>query len=151
MSAASSVTSCLYCGLRGIVVITPLTESSARSGLPSSLPPTPLLFSHSAAEWFIWLPRHIHRHIGASIYWQHSQTLKHMATYIRARRKIGRQTSLLMLSFPYPCTSEDTHFLILVRILIYNLTSDCGIVAWSFTPLLYFQHTSVHNGMQGSA
>lgn len=62
-SAAPLVTSCLCCALGGIAVITPLTESAARSGLPSSLPPTPPLSRHSAAKWFIWLPTHIRTHI----------------------------------------------------------------------------------------
>lgn len=52
-SLAWWVTSRLYCTLRGTLVITPLTESSARSPPPSSLPPTPLLFVHSAAKCFI--------------------------------------------------------------------------------------------------
>lgn len=85
-------------------MITPLTESSARSGLPSSLPPTPLLLSHSAAKWFIWLPRHIRRHIGASSYWQRSQTLKHMSTYTHTHRLYsdGSATNILVLCFTYP-------------------------------------------------
>ncbi|KAL6098112.1 uncharacterized protein ACO6RY_13488 [Pungitius sinensis] len=95
VSAALLVTSCLYCTLRGIVVITPLTEPSTGSGLPSSLPPTPLLFSHLAAKWFIWLPRHIPRHIGAFGYWQQPQTLKHMSTYTQTQRNIFRRINIL--------------------------------------------------------
>ena len=37
MSTASLATSCLYCRLRGPLVITPLTESSTRSGVLLSL------------------------------------------------------------------------------------------------------------------
>lgn len=52
-SLAWLVTSYLNCTLRRPLMITPLTESSARLGPPSSLPPTTLLFVQSAAKCFI--------------------------------------------------------------------------------------------------
>lgn len=132
-SAALLVTSCLYCRLRGIVVITPLTESSARSGLPSSLPPTPLLLSHSAAKWFIWLPRHIHRHIGASSYWQRSQTLKtRPPTHTHAHWNIGSWTNILVLYFTYPCSCDRT----LTTINLQSLILACLIENMNFIFIL---------------
>lgn len=81
-SLAWWVTSRLYCTLRGTLVITPLTESSARSGPPHLLS-LPLLCSSFTQQpnASYRLPTHIQRHIGASRDWQCLQTLKHMSTY----------------------------------------------------------------------
>lgn len=105
-SLAWWVTSRLYCTLRGTLVITPLTESSARSGPPHLLS-LPLLCSSFTQQpnASYRLPTHIQRHIGASRDWQCLQTLKHMSTYTQTHThlcwKAGSGINTILLYFIY--------------------------------------------------